>query len=372
MTKEMFLEENKELIFKDEYIFIALSMNPKSAKGLSEDELKRVAGYIVTDTYSAPKHISEDIKKQLNKIAKDEFDYKEMIYDIPVTDIVEVKVDDNKDEETKSSEETPAEEQEEMKFDTKSSFITPDEDPKKKESPITFDYDKMVIEFNESDTERKLNKTIQNQIAAIDGILNPIIPKGLKHEYAPMATGMIEMNLSKDGKFVASFLIDPNVVHGNGNYIIGVSQNGPIMVPLNNTSVVAKILAGNKGQNYILTEEEVKESVSMLFEDTNIYSYVDMSGNKLKEITQEDYIQLGKNLGSVLVTYMTGCVGSQIPRFRIKSYKNPNDFVLISDSTCKSPLVGMTNLYTNEEIKYFDGNYMMKSAAGQTVTTKIK
>ena len=108
----------------------------------------------------------------------------------------------------------------------------------------------------------------------------------------------------------------------------------------------------------------------MLFEDTNIYSYVDMSGNKLKDITQEDYIKLGRNLGLVIATYIMGCAGPS-PRFRIKSYKNPNDFTLISDSTCKSPLSGMTNMYTNDEIKFFDGNYMLKTAAGQTVTAKI-
>ncbi len=402
-TKEQFLQENKSNMYKDEILFTTIRMNPSCADRMSEVVRRKIVGYIVNGVYNAPLNISDEAKELINLTAKTEYGYNKNIYDDNAASTEDFEVQkpvENKPVKTSSpkAEETKVEKisvedidvvstetglpikEDKMVFDTKSSFI-PDkkeetpvivktEDTEKKKTAISFDYNKMVIEYKTTEEERKLNKTIQNQIANIDAVLNGFIPKGLKHEYNPLSTGMIELNLFKNKTFIASFVIDPNVVHGNGYYIIANSQNGPVMVPLQ-LSVVANVIKGDgEGGNYTLTDKEVKEAVSGLFEDTNVYTYIDMSGDKLKDISSEDYKTLGRNLTSILKTYSAGSV--TIPRFKFKVYKSPAEFTLISNESCKAPLPGMTNVVTGEEIKFLNGNFILKNAAGVVVTTKIQ
>lgn len=233
------------------------------------------------------------------------------------------------------------------------------EDKETKESqqvnPIKFDYDKMNINVVAAET-KKTNKSMQEVIDEIDKLLEEPL-NWANRDYQLMTNGLVMLQIYTKGAIVASFTIDPNMIHGNGYYILGTSSAGvPIFVPMCETKLLEKVVLGNKGKNYVLTEKEDEICLSHIFENPNIYNFVDFSGNKLKDISKDDYICLGSCLNKVLTKYVEDI--QQEVRFRIRNYRGYNKFELVSDDKCISALSG-TVVNTNNTIVKVDGEDMI-------------
>ena len=160
---------------------------------------------------------------------------------------------------------------------------------------------------------------------------------------------IVELVIYSDGR-MDSYIIDPGYVIGNGYNIIYPYNNVSLIINLKHTEVVQKILANRYAQ---LTPEEIQLVNQDLFMNGYIYHMIDMSKGPeiLPKLTQEEFYNLGKKLSAVLNLEWSenGGIDGKIlkSRLRFKSFKSINDFVLVSDSKCKSPMNWNYNIITD-------------------------
>ena len=231
-----------------------------------------------------------------------------------------------------------------LKFNIKDE--TEQEEQNKSKKVINFSSDKLVFREKSVDMQ-KLTPKQQAIIDDINSIISKCLPvdSSLTHEYKILSTGLVDLVLSKDKKFIASFAIDPNIIHGNGNYIVANSVAGNIWVPFKKTDIITKVLSGTSDGDYVLGMDEITECMDSLFINPAIYQYVDLSHitKNIKKLSKEDYKQLGINLDAVLLPYFS--YYGPLPRFRVSEFTDVSNFKLISDDKSKVPLATMPNIF---------------------------
>ena len=129
------------------------------------------------------------------------------------------------------------------------------------------------------------------------------------------------------------------------------------MVPLNydNQDLVKEIF---KNPFFIVPQEDVEKINQRYLKDMSVYRFIDMQNTGwIKQLSEDDKnILSGKLLFVINHFYSNG----QLPcRMRFESYNSPQDFKLISDDKCLSPLaiLGSTETTINNGLEiHVEGN----------------
>lgn len=411
MTAEKYYSEVKEKRHEDE-MYISLGKNNDNySKAIPEDAYKRIACYILNGHYNGlligacegfksgvekakkflpsengnsnnkdeKKTASNDTKKENKTTSNDEknngtyrmkfkstkdekkeetkeecyeliLEDKNVIFDPNDPDIIDGEYKEITSDENNNPSDA-------INFNVKSRFIpTPDEDEPPRKNAIHFDYNKMGVNLNSDiPKKKKISKTMEKKINDIENYIKDMIPDGLTMNLIPIITGMIELSLSKDNQSIGKFIIDPNNIHGNGNYLIASSEVGIVAVPFKERELLSKSLAG-----YTLTKEDVDVCRKYIFNNSDIYRYIDLSGDKLKNISDTEYKSLELQLSNVLTSLKAK---NLLGRYRILSYKDDMNFVLKSDNfvkccqnTCVTNLTGFTISINADEVIITDSN----------------
>lgn len=153
---------------------------------------------------------------------------------------------------------------------------------------------------------------------------------------------IIELMIYNNGR-MDQYLIDPGTIIGNGfNVICNAPGADTTMVNAKHKDILAKAFAN---KSYVLTPEEMMEVNKDMFMNQGIYMMVDMSKGCeiLPKLSEEEFVKLGKKLSFIINIPWNSAV---IPasRLRIRTFKSVDDFVLVSDDKCKSPLSADLNL----------------------------
>lgn len=150
---------------------------------------------------------------------------------------------------------------------------------------------------------------------------------------------LIELIIYNDSR-MDQYIIDPGTIIGNGFNVICNIPGDTILVNAKHKDILAKAFAN---KNYTLTPEEVSRANNDMFLNQSIYRMIDMSKGPeiLPKLSDEEFTKLGKKLSFILNLNWNPVI---IPasRLRIRSFKSIDDFVLVSDEKCKSPLAGYT------------------------------
>ena len=150
---------------------------------------------------------------------------------------------------------------------------------------------------------------------------------------------LIELMIYSNGR-MDQYIIDPGSIIGNGFNVICNIPGDTILVNAKHKDILAKAFADI---TYVLTPEEISRVNEDMFLNQSIYRMIDMSKGPeiLPKLTNEEFVKFGKKLSFILNLEWNPVI---IPasRLRIRSFKSIDDFVLVSDNKCKSPLYGYT------------------------------
>jgi len=175
-----------------------------------------------------------------------------------------------------------------------------------------------------------------------------MVPEG-KHYQVNKNGLLLELVIADNGNYI-TYCIDPDIVMGNGyNILANVPQNNTIFasfVNLKHKKIVAKMV---NDKAYVLTPEEMSIVRGDMFINDNIYHSIDMSGMSgvISKLTKEEFSKLGKKLSGVINTDMVA-IHNQVPRMRFSQFNSIDDFELVSDYRCISPLAGVTSREIHE------------------------
>lgn len=244
----------------------------------------------------------------------------------------------------------------------------------KKEKVVSFINNNLVFSEQNIGATDSVNPRHEKLIEDVNCILFKCLPKDdkLSFDYKVLSTGLMDLSLSKDNKFIASFTIDPNVIHGNGYYIVANSIMGNVWIPFSKTDIIKKVLAGTPDGDYILNADEVKECHDNIFINTNVYQYIDLSSvsKQLSKLSLEDYKEFGCNVDSMLLSYHT--YYRDLYRYRVSKFTDINNFKLESDNKCKSPLSTMPSLFNGSSIELHAGkDIIITLENGMTTSCKL-
>lgn len=171
---------------------------------------------------------------------------------------------------------------------------------------------------------------------------------------------LIELMIYSNGR-MDQYLIDPGTIIGNGfNVICNAPGNDTVMVNAKHKEILSKVFANAA---YVLTPEEMMEVNKDMFMNQAIYHMIDMSKGCeiLPKLSEEDFVKLGKKLSFIINLPWNPAV---IPagRLRIRSFKSVDDFVLVSDDKCKSPLPtsNLTNITPELTVKVSGDDVVVK------------
>ena len=146
---------------------------------------------------------------------------------------------------------------------------------------------------------------------------------------------MIELVIHSNGR-LDSYYIDPGTIIGNGFNVICNIPGDTIMVNQKHKDILEKVFENNL---YVLSSEEIQRVYQDMFQNDRIYYMVDMSKGPefIPKLSEEEFNKLGKKLSFILNLPWDM---NTIPfgRLRFRSFKSVDDFVLVSDDKCKSPL----------------------------------
>lgn len=134
------------------------------------------------------------------------------------------------------------------------------------------------------------------------------------------------------------FLIDPNMIIGNGYCLLATaSTTGTCLINIaEHRDIVKKII---ENYNYILTDQEYANIKKGQFINEELYAILDMSGmsDNIKTMGDKDMKSLEDKLNHIFGVKNPVFLGLQfIPRFRFSVFKSINDFTLVSDSKVKT------------------------------------
>lgn len=319
--------------------------------GLNNEEVMTRATKIITnmatkvgrelDVFSDPKVVSNlissiiagaDTKGIIGEIVKDS----KAAIEHPTEDepVVSTEpVDESKTIDAKEGEykEEPVEEKE---FDTSSKFIPSenDSDNSTKAHPIIFHHDKM--DLNLGGVDEKLNGQQKKNLNKIKDYMSSLIPDRFKWEVKCLISGMMELDLFDNGAFMRAFIIDPNLIQGNGFYMLAPTALGQVSIPFARKDLIQGAICGR-----VLTKEEHNECTATVFENGDIYAFIDMSGiGKFNGMKSHTYRRLGDKLNKVLVTINEQAGINPLPRFRFKEFNDNDNFILIADGKVRNPM----------------------------------
>lgn len=133
------------------------------------------------------------------------------------------------------------------------------------------------------------------------------------------------------------FLIDPNMIIGNGYCLLATaSTTGTCLINIaEHRDIVKKII---ENYNYILNDEEYRNIKKGQFINEELYAILDMSGmSDNMSMSDNDMKSLEDRLNKIFGIKNPVFIGLQfIPRFRFSLFKSINDFTLVSDSKVKT------------------------------------
>lgn len=199
-------------------------------------------------------------------------------------------------------------------------------------------------------TEKPIDPVVTNQNTVkseansitfknIDDAFGDIL-KNKKHSYAQFGNYVglyIDGLVDKNGQPTV-FLIDPNIIIGNGYNILGNTiATGTCLINIRNNKDIVKKIIDNPA--YILTDAEYKQIKRGQFINEELYAILDMSGTSkyLKRLDPKQFSQLEEKLNKIFGTPNVIFGGLQfIPRFRFMIFKSINNFTLVSDSKVKA------------------------------------
>lgn len=149
----------------------------------------------------------------------------------------------------------------------------------------------------------------------------------------------------KDGSYCL-FSIDLNTIVGNGFNLIVPSTFSNILQDIyvnidKHPEIVKKLLTTNYKFSYNqsnLTDIELKSIIKDQLQYPVIYRYFDFSNmyTHMKDMSEEDKVKLANNLvGLTQLAWSNAGPGFSMPRFRFRSFKNPNSFILVSDKNVR-------------------------------------
>lgn len=148
---------------------------------------------------------------------------------------------------------------------------------------------------------------------------------------------LIELVIFSNGR-MDSYFIDPGTVIGNGFNVICNVPGDTIMVNQKHKDVLTKVF---ENPNYCLSQDEIMRVCQDMFMNPRIYYMMDMSKGPeiLPKLSEEEFAKLGKKLSFILNIPWDP---NSIPfgRLRFRGFKSVDDFTLVSDDKCKSPLSG--------------------------------
>lgn len=249
------------------------------------------------------------------------------------------------------------------------------------------EFDKKVKEANHDEREAEV------PIMFINGNLDFTKPQGLTKQVVNQITkafgetlngysyqfnrinDLIELVIYNNGR-MDSYLIDPGTIIGNGYNMIHPDGNFSRFINLKHKDIIAKIL---QNKQYMLNFEELQRIGNDMFTNTFIYKMIDMSKGPefLPKLSQEEFYKLGLKLSFVLnLPWSSNGLDGKIPmsRLRFRSFKSVDDFVLVSDDKCKSPLAYTTyNVITpGLVVKVAEDKVVVKCGEDYTETYEIK
>ena len=206
-------------------------------------------------------------------------------------------------------------------------------DEPKPEAPFTIcpvrfeteDKQEFKVQIDSEKEVKKGAKHLNESVEIFDAFFESIMPD-TKHSYSYQTNGSVICTVNG-----YNIVIDPGAIYGNGIYIssYGTTESGEMIfvpVPIEDSELASKVI---RNIGYRLNKSETKRCLDCLFEDQAVYRYVDLSFNQLLESANRDeYKELGRNLAQILIYYNDTFTPA---RFRLKNYKAPNKFELVSD-----------------------------------------
>lgn len=200
--------------------------------------------------------------------------------------------------------------------------------------PVKFETEEKQEFKVQIDSEKEVKKGakhLNESVEIFDSFLESIMP-GVNRNYTFQTNGSVICTING-----YTIVIDPGTIYGNGIYIssYGTNEKGEMVfapVPIEDRELATKVI---KNIGYRLDKSETKRCLDCLFDDQAVYKYVDLSFNQLIEsANREEYKELGRNLAKILLYYIDTFAPA---RFRLKNYKAPNRFELVSDNKVIMP-----------------------------------
>lgn len=244
----------------------------------------------------------------------------------------------------------------------------------KKTEDLFMEMDKKNLEINGNvgvDPKIPLFFTARNMnLTANHGVSKAVVNK-LEKEFGSLLSKyayqfnnmgeMIELVIHSNGR-LDSYYIDPGTIIGNGFNVICNIPGDTIMVNQKHKDILEKVF---ENKLYVLSSEEMQKAYQDMFQNDRIYYMVDMSKGPefLPKLSDEEFNKLGKKLSFILnLPWDVNTI--PFGRLRFRSFKSVDDFTLVSDDKCKSPLAG-----TNDTCGCISSGLVVK-VDGDNVTVK--
>lgn len=180
-----------------------------------------------------------------------------------------------------------------------------------------------------------------------------------KHKISKLRSGMVEIAIIRDYGTIDTYLVDPGIIVGQGVKLLVNAPNGQEIFT-SHPPIVRRAIAN---KSFVMTAEEMKNVLinENQFFNQNLYTIFDLSASKriFTNITREDASLLERRL-QMVVDIVNKEFGG-ICRMRIKNYKDPNSFIIVSDYKCKVPMEEMISVvFDGLVIKVNGGEIIVK------------
>lgn len=200
---------------------------------------------------------------------------------------------------------------------------------------------KFYEEGVDQETGQTVSEEIQKSFERISNFIQAVTPPNTKFELHLCGGGLIQAYMENSS--IRTF--DPNIVIGNGYNILatikfendGKAEYDNVLVNIDTDfEIASKVMVDG---SYVLTKEEHQIALSRMFQNTNIYYYLDMSGmyDHIVKLSSNDYMKLGKKLTAIVSAMNDGLI--QPTRIRFESFTDVNHFKLIADDKVKIPML---------------------------------
>lgn len=194
---------------------------------------------------------------------------------------------------------------------------------------------KTVIIFDNSKLDLFQSDAPKSMMSLIEGAFGELL-KDFNHKISKLPNGLAEISIARDYGVVDTYIVDPGLILGQGAKVLVPSYNGSDYFTSN--LVILRKAFLNKA--YQMNAEEVKNVITNenQFYNQFIYNVYDFSNSAriFKDASREDIDALEARLKLVMDIVDRQFGG--LCRLRLKNYKDPNTFIIVSDDKCKSPM----------------------------------